>query len=73
MVTQKGKETPIVVLIPEQDQHMQQYLWRNMETNREPDVFVKKKTVLMFADKPAACDGTDRTEKNHRPSIRFLS
>ena len=39
------------VLIPEQDQQVHRYLWRNMETNREPDVYVK--TVLTFADKPA--------------------
>ena len=39
------------VLIPEQDQHVHRYLWRNMETHREPDVYVK--TVLTFGDKPA--------------------
>ena len=39
------------VRIPEQDQQVQRYLWRNMETNREPDVYVK--TVLTFGDKPA--------------------
>ncbi|XP_028415610.1 uncharacterized protein LOC114538968 [Dendronephthya gigantea] len=39
------------VLIPERDQHVHRYLWRNMETNREPDVYVK--TVLTFEDKPA--------------------
>ena len=39
------------VLIPEQDLQVHRYLWRNMETNREPDVYVK--TVLMFGDKPA--------------------
>ena len=37
------------VLIPEQDQHVHRYLWRNMETSREPDVYVK--TVLTFGDK----------------------
>jgi hypothetical protein len=39
------------VLIPEQDQHVHRYVWRNVETNREPDVYVK--TVLTFGDKPA--------------------
>ena len=39
------------VLIPEQDQHVHRYVWRNFETNREPDVYVK--TVLTFGDKPA--------------------
>ena len=40
------------VLIPEiPDQHVHRYLWRDMETNRPPDVYVK--TVLTFGDKPA--------------------
>ena len=39
------------VLIPEPDQHVHRFLWRNMETKREPDVYVK--TVLTFGDKPA--------------------
>ena len=39
------------VLIPEEDQHVHRYLWRNLETEREPDVYVK--TVLTFGDKPA--------------------
>ena len=39
------------VLIPEKDQHVHRYLWRNLETNRGPDVYVK--TVLTFGDKPA--------------------
>lgn len=37
--------------IPEEDQHVHRYLWRNLETEREPDVYVK--TVLTFGDKPA--------------------
>ena len=39
------------ILIPESDQHVHHFLWRNMETNRDPDVYVK--TVLTFGDKPA--------------------
>ena len=39
------------VLIPERDQHVHRFLWRNFNTQREPDVFVK--TVLTFGDKPA--------------------
>ena len=40
------------VLIPEiPDQHVHRYLWRDMETNRPPNVYVK--TVLTFGDKPA--------------------
>ena len=39
------------ILIPEREQHVHRYLWRDMETEREPDVYVK--TVLTFGDKPA--------------------
>ena len=39
------------ILIPVQDQHVHRFLWRNLETHREPDVYVK--TVLTFGDKPA--------------------
>ena len=39
------------ILIPEADQHVHRFLWRNLETEREPDVYVK--TVLTFGDKPA--------------------
>ena len=39
------------ILIPERDQHVHRFLWRNLETNRDPDVYVK--TVLTFGDKPA--------------------
>ena len=39
------------VLIPERDQHVHRYLWRNMNVQQEPDVYVK--TVLTFGDKPA--------------------
>eukprot|EP00794_Sanderia_malayensis_P000823 gene823-120_t len=39
------------ILIPEQDQHVHRFLWRSLETDREPGVYVK--TVLTFGDKPA--------------------
>lgn len=39
------------VIIPERDQHVQRFLWRNMETERETGVYVK--TVITFGDKPA--------------------
>ena len=39
------------ILIPEQDQHVHRFLWRSLEHDREPDVYVK--TVLTFGDKPA--------------------
>ena len=39
------------VLIPKEDQDVHRFLWRNLETDREPDVYVK--TVLTFGDKPA--------------------
>ena len=39
------------IRIPEADQHVHRFLWRNLQTDREPDVYVK--TVLSFGDKPA--------------------
>ncbi len=39
-----------VVAIPLSDQHVHRFLWRNMESDREPDVYVK--TVLIFGDRP---------------------
>lgn len=39
------------ILIPERDQQVHGFLWRNLEISREPDVYVK--TVLTFGDKPA--------------------
>ena len=37
--------------IPEADQHTHRYLWRDLDTEKEPDVYVK--TVVTFGDKPA--------------------
>ena len=59
------------VLIPERDQHVHRFLWRNLETEREPDVYVK--TVLTFGDKPApamaqtALRKTAEENKNDHP------
>ena len=39
------------VLVPEPDQHVHRFLWRNMQTKRPPDTYIK--TVLTFGDKPA--------------------
>lgn len=39
------------ILIPLSDQHVHRYMWRNMETDKPPDVYVKN--VLTFGDKPA--------------------
>ena len=39
------------IRIPEMDQHVHRFLWRNLQTHREPDVYVK--TVLTFGEKPA--------------------
>ena len=40
-----------MVAIPPEDQHVHRFLWRNYETGREPDTYVK--TVLTFGDRPA--------------------
>ena len=39
------------IRIPEGDQHVHSFLWRNLQTDRKPDIYVK--TVLTFGDKPA--------------------
>ena len=39
------------ILIPEVDQQVHRFIWRNLETERNPDTYVK--TVLTFGDKPA--------------------
>lgn len=39
------------VAIPERDMHVHRYLWRDMQTDRKPDVYIKQ--VVTFGDKPA--------------------
>ena len=39
------------ILIPESDQQVHRFLWRNLEVHRKPDTYVKQ--VLTFGDKPA--------------------
>ena len=39
------------ILIPESDQHVHRFLWRNMIVDKKPDIYMK--TVLTFGDKPA--------------------
>ncbi len=38
------------ILIPEVDQQVHRFLWRNLDIERDPDTYVK--TVLTFGDKP---------------------
>ena len=40
------------VLIPESDQHVHRFLWRDLQHDRKPDVYVMQ--VVTFGDKPAA-------------------
>ena len=37
--------------MPLEDQHVPRYLWQDLETQHDPDTYVK--TVLTFGDKPA--------------------
>eukprot|EP00057_Strongylocentrotus_purpuratus_P025475 XP_011679949.1 PREDICTED: uncharacterized protein LOC100891320 [Strongylocentrotus purpuratus] len=39
------------VMIPERDQHVHRFLWRNLSRHQKPDVYVMK--VVTFGDKPA--------------------
>ena len=39
------------VLIPEEDKHVHRFLWRNLETDKPPDIY--KMNVLTFGDRPA--------------------
>ena len=51
------------ILIPERDQQVHRFLWRNLDTSREPDVYAK--AVLTFGDKPApAMAHADSIEDN---------
>ena len=36
------------ILIPGADKYVHHFLWRNFETDRDPDVYVK--TILIFGD-----------------------
>ena len=38
-----------MIAIPLSDQHVHRFLWRNMQLDRKPDVYVK--TVLTFGDR----------------------
>lgn len=50
-----------MVSIPPTDQHVHRFVWRNCETEREPDIFVK--TVLTFGDRPAPAMATTAMRK----------
>lgn len=40
------------VLVPESEQHVHRFLWRNMQLTREQIAYIK--TVLTFGNKPAS-------------------
>ena len=40
-----------MIAIPEDNQHVHRFLWRNFEVNRQPDTYVK--AVLTFGERPA--------------------
>ena len=50
-----------MVSIPLTDQHVHRFVWRNCETDREPDIYVK--TVLTFGDRPAPAMATTAMRK----------
>jgi len=55
---------------PQLDQHVHRYLWRNMETNREPDIYVKM--VPTFSDKPASAMVQITLRKTAKPKVCIL-
>ena len=50
-----------MVSIPLADQHVQRFVWRNCETEKDPDTYVK--TVLTFGDRPAPAMATAAMRK----------
>ncbi|KAK3748966.1 hypothetical protein QZH41_006852 [Actinostola sp. cb2023] len=40
-----------MIIIPLFDQHVHKFIWRNLETERQPDTYIK--TVLTFGDRPS--------------------
>lgn len=45
-----------MITIPLYDQHVHRFIWRYLETDREPDTYVKK--VLTFGDRPSPAMAT---------------
>ena len=45
------EDVPSGIRIPEVDQYVHRYVWRDMEVHRAPDSYVN--TVATFGDKPA--------------------
>ena len=54
------------ILIPEVDQQVHRFFWRNLDTEREPDTYVK--TVLTFGDKPAPAMALTALKKTEEES-----
>jgi hypothetical protein len=50
-----------MVSIPLADQHVHRFVWRNCESERGPDIYVK--TVLTFGDRPAPAMATTAMRK----------
>jgi hypothetical protein len=50
-----------MVSIPLSDQHVHRFVWRDCESEKEPDVYVK--TVLTFGDRPAPAMATTAMRK----------
>ena len=53
-----------MVSIPLADQHVHRFVWRDCETKKEPDIYVK--TVLTFGDRPAPAMATTAMRKTAR-------
>jgi hypothetical protein len=66
------------ILIPESDQQVHRFLWRNLEVHRKPDTYVKQ--VLTFGDKPAPSMAqtalkktADESKENYPEAARVIT
>jgi hypothetical protein len=66
------------ILIPESDQQLHWFLWRNLEVNRKPDTYINQ--VLTFGDKLAPTMAqtalkrtADKARENYPQAARFIT
>lgn len=55
-----------MVAIPPVDQHVHRFLWKNFNTEHQPDTYIK--TVLTFGDRPAPAMAITAIRKTAKPN-----